>query len=275
MFVCHVPTMPAVMSPSTADRRAVAAWSFCRTSDCADPWARAHLPNVRASRYRSVMPPDQPARRGGDTRPRVIVSVTATADGRVTLSRADRLLDEGPNLRWQSAWPPDVAALLARRAAAIEQHHRPTVFLEGSGTFVADTAGPLQLPDTSEPAAGLRTDYLPCRSPQWFTVVDGRGLVAWKHKGNAETRLLVITSLAAPLTYLAYLRSEQIPYLLAGAHRVDIGAGQNPHGPWRATRGIAGRRRALYQVLSTHSGSLRPAPGSTIALLAGAATWIP
>jgi hypothetical protein len=65
--------------------------------------------SVRAWRYRPAMPMDYPTGQDGITRPRVIVSVTATADGRVTLSRMERLLDDGPNLRWKAAWPPDAA----------------------------------------------------------------------------------------------------------------------------------------------------------------------
>jgi riboflavin biosynthesis pyrimidine reductase len=168
------------------------------------------------------MTTDRPFRQDGSARPRVIVSVTATADGRVTLNRAERLLDEGPNLRWRTAWPPDVDDLLAQRTAAIEQRHHPTVVLEGSGTFVADDDGPLDLPDTSTAAEDLWTDFLPHRSPRWFAVVDGRGRVNWIHKGDAETSLLVIASWSTPLPYLAHLRREQIPYLLAGAHRVDL-----------------------------------------------------
>lgn len=170
------------------------------------------------------MPADHPARRDGNTRPRVIVSVTATADGRVTLSRTERLLDEGPNVRWRSAWSPDTEDLLARRAAAIEQRHHPAVVLEGSGTFVAGHAGPLRLPDASEPAAALRTDYLPYRSPRWFAVVDSRGRVPWAHKGDEQTSLLVITSLGTPLPYLADLRRQGIPYLVAGGRQVDLAA---------------------------------------------------
>jgi 2,5-diamino-6-(ribosylamino)-4(3H)-pyrimidinone 5'-phosphate reductase len=157
-------------------------------------------------------------------RPRVIVSVTATADGRVALNRQERLLDDGPRGRWQAAWPPDVSELMARRTALIEQRHHPAVVMEGSGTFVADGAGPLDLPAAGEPAAVLQTDYLPFRSPRWFAVVDSRGRVAWTHKGHAETSLLVIASKNTPLPYLAFLRRERIPYLLAGAHRVDLAA---------------------------------------------------
>ena len=160
--------------------------------------------------------------RDGITRPRVIVSVTATADGRVTLSRMERLLDEGPNRRWQALWPPDIGELLTRRATAIEQRHHPTVVMEGSGTFVADDAGSLHLPDTSVPADVLWTDFLPHRSTKWFAVVDARGRVAWTHKGDEVTSLLVIASRSTPLPYLAHLRHEGIPYLLAGANRVDL-----------------------------------------------------
>jgi hypothetical protein len=60
------------------------------------------------------MPGDHPVRQDGVTRPRVVVSVTATADGRVTLNRTERLLDDGPDRRWKTAWPPDVADLLAK-----------------------------------------------------------------------------------------------------------------------------------------------------------------
>jgi riboflavin biosynthesis pyrimidine reductase len=54
--------------------------------------------------------------------------------------------------------------------------------------------------------------------------VDGRGRAAWTHKGDAETSLLVITSRRTPLPYLAHLRRERIPYILAGADHVDLEA---------------------------------------------------
>lgn len=155
-------------------------------------------------------------------RPHVIVSTTASADGRVTLSRAERLLEEGPNHTWRASWPPDTEEVLARRAAATERGHHQTVVLEGSGTFVADDAGPLALPHTDLDPDELRTDFLPRRSVRWFAVVDGRGRVPWTHQGDAETSLLVLTSRSTPLRYLAYLRREQIPYLVVGDEQVDL-----------------------------------------------------
>jgi 2,5-diamino-6-(ribosylamino)-4(3H)-pyrimidinone 5'-phosphate reductase len=169
-----------------------------------------------------AMADDQPAGPDAIARPHVVVSVIATADGRVTLSRSERLLESGPNQRWKAAWPPDVGDLLTRRAAAIEQRHHPTVVLEGSGTFVSDNAGSLDLPGPSMPAEVLRTDFLPYRSARWFAVVDARGRVAWTDKGAEEMSLLVIVSHSTPLPYLARLRLERIPYLLAGQDRVVL-----------------------------------------------------
>ena len=170
------------------------------------------------------MTTDQHARSTDPARPRVIVSVTATADGRVALNREERLLDAGARRRWQSVWPPDVEDLLAQRPASIERRHHPSAVLEGSGTFVADGDGPLDLPRDPAVAGDLRQDFLPVRSPRWFAVVDGRGRVAWTHKHDGDTRLLVVGGEDTPLAYLAYLRREAIPYLLAGSPRVDLAA---------------------------------------------------
>jgi riboflavin biosynthesis pyrimidine reductase len=152
---------------------------------------------------------------GSAARPRVIVSVTATADGRVTLSRAERLLDPGAARRWRSAWPPDTADLARRRDAAIARHH-PTVVLEGSGTFVGDDDGPLDLPDTAVPPG----DFRPHGSATWFAVVDRRGRIPWTHTEDGGTRLVVLVSTATPQGYLAELRRRDIPYLVAD----DLGA---------------------------------------------------
>ncbi|MEV0719056.1 dihydrofolate reductase family protein [Asanoa sp. NPDC050611] len=141
--------------------------------------------------------------------PRVVVAVTATADGRVTLGRGELLLDPGVHARWRAAWPADVDDLLARRAAAIEATHHPTVVLEGSGTFVGPEAGPLELPDAAEVGSPSAS------SDRWFAVVDRRGRVRWTRKQEGDTRLLVIVDPHTPARYLAYLRREDIPYLCA------------------------------------------------------------
>ena len=88
------------------------------------------------------------------------------------------------------------------------------------------------------PGDVLRADFLPYRSPRWFAVVDARGRVAWTHRGDEETSLLVIASRGTPLPYLAHLRQERIPYLLAGARRggSDGRAGQDQDATRRRVR---------------------------------------
>lgn len=155
-------------------------------------------------------------------RPRVIVSSTASLDGRITLSKAERLLAPDVDRRWKSCWPPDVPDLIAQRAANIEERHHPTVFLEGSGTFVAATAGPVTGIAGRHDPSDLRHDWLPELAPKWFAVVDGRGRVPWSFTSSADISLLVLVSARTPLGYLAWLRTLEVPYLLAGDDRVDL-----------------------------------------------------
>lgn len=152
-------------------------------------------------------------------RPRVIVSVIATVDGRVALNRSSRLLDPAARQLWESAWPPDVPELLERGSAVIEKLG-PTVVLEGSGTFVPDGAPPLPLPPVNVPPG----DFLPAvGSPRWFAVVDGRGRMEWTFKGDGTTRLLVVVNESTPSGYLGYLRTSEIPYVSAAGLPEMIG----------------------------------------------------
>jgi 2,5-diamino-6-(ribosylamino)-4(3H)-pyrimidinone 5'-phosphate reductase len=157
--------------------------------------------------------------------PRLVVSVTASADGRVTLNRASRLLGEATGRMWDSIHPASADEMLTARRAEIERRYAPQVVLEGSGTFVVDTDGPItDLPAPHGDIAVLYDDFLPAEhDSRWFACVDGRGRIRWTHKGDVDRRLLVIVSHATPAPYLAYLRGEDIPYLVAGDGPVDLG----------------------------------------------------
>jgi len=165
---------------------------------------------------------------GGQTRPSgrpwVVVSVTASVDARVALDRSTTLMDEVAAGVWRSLHPAGAEQVLADRRAVIEAGVHPEVVLEGSGTFVAEGAGPpAELLPADVPAVTLLEHHLPgpvdCR---WFVVVDSRGRIRWTHTGDAGTRLLVLVARATPTAYLAYLRREGIPYLVAGDDRVDL-----------------------------------------------------
>lgn len=157
-------------------------------------------------------------------RPRVVVSVIASADGRVALNRDSRLLEEEPGVQWRSLWPEDLVSLLERRAADIERRHHPRVVLEGSGTFVHDDAGPLEHHRSDRHDRDiLLDDFLPARrDTKWFAVVDGRGRIEWTSKGDGTSRLLVLACATTPLEHLDYLRGEGIAYLVAGTRNVDL-----------------------------------------------------
>ena len=159
-------------------------------------------------------------------RPRVVVSVQASVDGRITLRRDCLLMSADAARVWASIRPPGAAAVDADRAA----EQQAEAVLEGSGSLVVSTAGPLD--DLPAPSAGpeLYDDFLPAAvrerpgHEKWFAVVDGRGRVRWTMTRNAEFDLLVLVSRTTPAGYLAYLRAEGISYLVAGQQRVDLGA---------------------------------------------------
>lgn len=158
--------------------------------------------------------------------PRLVVSVTASADGRVALGRTSVLIEEAAGSVWRSLHPAGADTVIAERQALLESRYHPEAVLEGSGTFVTELGdAPSELPAADLDAGALLEPYLPggtdCR---WFVVVDGRGRIRWTHKGDGSRRLLVLTCDTTPAEYLGYLRREQIPYLVTGSGRVDLAA---------------------------------------------------
>jgi riboflavin biosynthesis pyrimidine reductase len=163
-------------------------------------------------------------------RPRVVVSVTMSVDGRVTLSRSRLLMDANASQVWQSLAPASAQALDKARSALIDGLYQPEAILEGSGSLVADSAGPLtDLPtDFDYPPDLLYSDFLPKEvlerpgHEKWFTVVDSRGRVTWDDEDHGEWDVLVLVAHCTPAAYLAHLRDRRICYLVAGDERVDL-----------------------------------------------------
>jgi len=150
--------------------------------------------------------------------PSVVLYQVATVDGRVALSPGVLLMGD---VRWPHYDGGGYSAVFAR--------HHPDALLEGSGTLVLPDAGPL---DWSDPVPEVEPGhYLPeavlARATSWFAVVDSRGRVTWGFKEFpypewAGMHVLVLVARATPAGYLAYLRREQIPYLVVGQERVDL-----------------------------------------------------
>ena len=146
---------------------------------------------------------------------KVVTFNVASLDGRIGFG--DRLLLHGDD-RWDAmATRPGVTL------ADMDALHAPQAMLEGSSSFVPRDASPLDLPTD---ASGLHEDFVPDElrsgSGRWFTAVDSRGRVRWTIKEMGGWRLLVLVAAATPPGYLAFLRRESIPYLVAGTERVDL-----------------------------------------------------
>lgn len=153
--------------------------------------------------------------------PRVVITTTASADGRVAISRDTLLLEPETARRWAAMKPPGTDEFLRARRAG----HRATVTLEGSGSFVEAGGAPLTLPAVALPEDVLRRDSIPRTAPSWFVVADSRGRVDWTFTGDDQTALVVLVCDATPAGYLQLLHDRGIGHLSAGSGRVDLTLG--------------------------------------------------
>ncbi len=157
----------------------------------------------------------------GHNLPKVIITTTASIDGRITLSRDARLIQPEAARRWAAMKPDGTDELLGSRRA----DHGATVTIEGSGSFVDDDGPPLVLPGPELPESELRRDVIPRRTPLWFVVADSRGRVDWSFTGDNTTSLLILVCDATPLGYLQLLHDKGIGHLNAGRGQVDLEEG--------------------------------------------------
>ena len=154
-------------------------------------------------------------------RPEVVVYGDVSVDGRLTVG-PDILL-----LRGDPRWPGGATNRTVAYHRLMDTH-RPEATMEGSNAFVASGAGPEAFPAAEGDAGPLYADYLPRSVIErpghrgWFVVVDGRGRVRWAFKGHEGWHLLILASRETPPGYLAFLRSQEIPYLIAGSAGVDL-----------------------------------------------------
>ena len=161
-------------------------------------------------------------------RPIIIVITAASLDGRVALGPDRTQWDELDDPRNQEPYGGGGAWEDAVRR--IEQIHSPDAEMQGSGSFVPEGTELQPLPPFEGDPETLHRDFLPeevVERPdleKWLVVVDGRGRMRSGYKGDEESGAHVIhlTAHGAPDEYLAFLRREGIPYLIAGERWVDL-----------------------------------------------------
>ena len=161
-------------------------------------------------------------------RPRVVMSVSASVDGKVALTRQQILMQQPSGRLWSAMAPPDTDPMPGDFFDLVRREYGCNATLEGSGSLVVDGSEPPPLPAYEGDRSELYSDFLPPEitdqpSPPhlWFTMVDGRGRLRWTEK-HPDWDVLVLVCRSTPADYLGYLQRERICYLVAGDDRVDL-----------------------------------------------------
>lgn len=162
-------------------------------------------------------------------RPKVVLYVGASVDGRITLGTNTTMFDtyRQPEL-YEMLFKPGEWESFSK---AVFEIYKPDMFLEGCNMLVADNGEVTELPAFQGDSTELYQDYLPqeiVKRPgrkTWTSVVDGRGRFRNGYTAECddpETYMVHLTSSTAPPEYLAFLRERRIPYLIEGQGQVDL-----------------------------------------------------
>lgn len=188
-------------------------------------------------------------------RPRVVVSLGASVDGKVALTREQILMGTRSGELFTAMSPAPADPVPFDLIEAVKQLYGCNATLEGSGSLVDNDATPDPLPVYEGDPGPLYSHFLPAEkrslpSPphMWFTAVDGRGRVRWT-EDHQDWDILVLACHSTPADYLAHLRERNICYLVAGDDRVEL------------TQAITamGTELGISCVLSTAGGGLQGA----------------
>ncbi len=155
-------------------------------------------------------------------RPYVVLGVSASIDGRISLGPNRTLMDLderdsvlGSSEEWEEFYNE------------LGQRHSVDAYMEGSNMIVSENQEIRPL----EPYNGeddLYTDHIPegvVEKPGrdgWLVAVDGRGRLRSGYKGEENKPLLHLVSKSVSPDYLWFLHKTGIPYIVAGEDRVDL-----------------------------------------------------
>ncbi|MDD5537263.1 MAG: dihydrofolate reductase family protein [Candidatus Cloacimonetes bacterium] len=162
-------------------------------------------------------------------RPKVVLYVGASVDGRITMATNSTMFDtyKQPRL-YEMLFSKDEWESFSR---TIFELHKPDMFMEGCNMLVAENDELKELPPYEGDPGELYQDFLPeeiLHRPgrkSWTSVVDGRGRFRNGYTAecdNPETYMIHLTTDTVAPEYLAFLRNHNLPYLIEGKHRVDL-----------------------------------------------------
>ncbi len=156
-------------------------------------------------------------------RPHVSLYVSASIDGRITLAPNRTMFDmdeRDSSLGTEEEWE--------KFSERMEEIYEPGVWMDGSNMLVKEGAELRELEEYDGDPENLYEDFLPndvIEDPDrkgWLAVVDGRGRVRGGYKGEEDKHIIHLVSHGVHPDYLAFLRENDIPYLIAGEDRVDL-----------------------------------------------------
>ncbi|MFU8796310.1 MAG: dihydrofolate reductase family protein [Dehalococcoidia bacterium] len=161
-------------------------------------------------------------------RPYVILCVSASIDGRVSLGPNRTMFDLGKRdevLGTREEWEEFYGSF--------QERYQPDVYMEGSSMIVKEGAELRTLAPYDGDPEKLRRDYLPREvidrpgRKGWLAALDGRGRLRSGYTGEEDRPLMHLVSRSVSPEYLAFLRRTGIPYLVAGQERVDLALALN------------------------------------------------
>lgn len=165
-------------------------------------------------------------------RPKVVLQVTSSIDGRISFTPDSTMFTPLHESLEPFQTETDISDWKFFQET-IKVLHQFDFYLEGCNMLVAETDTIKSLPEFTGDKETLYQDYLPEAVVKrkgrktWTSVVDGRGRFRNAYKAytdNPESYMIHLTSYNAPPEYLAFLQKEEIPNLLTGNDKVDLTA---------------------------------------------------
>ncbi|MGM0405809.1 MAG: dihydrofolate reductase family protein [Thermoplasmatota archaeon] len=156
-------------------------------------------------------------------RPYVILGVSASIDGRISLGPNRTMMDMDERdsvLGTEKEWNDFRDQL--------EYIYNFDVWMDGSNMLVKEGQELKELEPFEDDENTLYEDYLPddiVSQPDlkgFLAVVDGRGRVRGGYPGEDNRPLIHLVSNSVPPEYLNFLRKKKIPYLITGEEKVDL-----------------------------------------------------